>query len=163
MAALENVWHRLVPDAPFDAFFQNTVFDSFFRGMRDIRNIFIFTAVLALLISCMGLFGLAAQNTANRMKEISIRKVLGGSAFHLAHMMNRRFVVLMIVAALVATPLSYFGLNALLDSIYTYRMQVGPAPFLIAYGLIFITGLLTLSTQLYRLARTDPAETLRND
>ncbi len=143
--------------------FQDAAFDTYFAESRGITHVFLFTALLALVLSCMGLFGLAAQNTLNRMKEISIRKVLGASLAHLALRLNRRFATLLLSAALLASPLGYLLLNALLDSIYTYRIGVGPAVFLIAYGLVFATGLLTLGSQIYRMAEMNPAMTLRNE
>jgi putative ABC transport system permease protein len=161
--ALGATWATLNPDTPFEPFFQDSVFDESFRGSRGITNIFAFTAILALLISCLGLFGLAAQNTASRMKEMTIRKILGATVGHMAGLANRRFLVLLALAALVATPLSYALIKALLDSIYRYHIGVGPASFVTAYLLVFAIAVLTVSSQIRKLAGVNPAEVLRND
>lgn len=162
-AALEALWQQHHPDADFDPFFQNSVFDVFFQETRGILDIFLFVAFLALIISCMGLYGLAAQHTASRMKEISIRKVLGATVPHLARRLNQRFALLLLAAAVVATPLSYFLLQALLGSIFTYHMEVSYGPFVLAYVLVFTVVLLTLASQLRLLLRANPAETLRSE
>ena len=95
-------------------------------------------------MSCVGLFGLAAQRMHTRMKEICIRKIFGVPVSKAVLLVNGNFFVLLAIAALVATPLSYFILNALLDSIYTFRMKVGPSSFIIAYLLMFVTVIITL-------------------
>ena len=161
--ALKNTWERLVPGTPFEYFFQNEVFEQFFQESGGITRVFTFVAIIALLISCLGLFGLASQNIASRLKEISIRKVLGASVPHITLMANRRFLLLLSIGAVVATPLSYLIMNTLLDDIYTYRMSIGPSSFIFAYVLVFITASLTIATQVYKLISTNPVEVLRNE
>lgn len=159
---MQAAWNDLAPDEPFDYFFQEDVFDGFYRANRQLSNTITFVAFIALLISCMGLFGLVSQHIGSRMKEISVRKVLGASLSRVALSMNRRFIGLVLLAALIATPLSYYLLDTLLDAVYTYRTDLGITSFLIAYGLIFTTGLLTVSSQVYRLAVANPADILRD-
>jgi putative ABC transport system permease protein len=161
--ALKNTWERLVPGTPFEYFFQNEVFEQFFQESGGITRVFTFVAIIALLISCLGLFGLASQNIASRLKEISIRKVLGASVPHITQMANRRFLLLLSIGALVATPLSYLIMNTLLDDIYTYRMSIGPSSCIFADVLVFITASLTIATQVYKLISTNPVEVLRNE
>ena len=97
------------------------------------------------------------------MKEISIRKVLGASVGNVTRLANQRFMILLAVAAFIATPLSYMILDFLFDDIFTYRMPLGPLPFLTAYGLVFLTALLTTTGQIYRVIEANPAEVLRNE
>lgn len=163
VARLEAAWHRLAPNEPFSYFFQHEVFERFDRANRGLINTLNVVALLALFISCMGLFGLVSHHMASRMKEISIRKVLGASLSRLALQMNRRFLGILLLAACIATPLSYFMLDALLDAIYTYRMDLGAVSFIIAIGLLLVTGVLTASPQIYRLAMANPADILRDE
>lgn len=163
VAALEDTWNRLVPNTRFMYFFQDTVFDSFYEEMGGLTSIFIFTAIMALLISCMGLFGLASQNIANRMKEISIRKVLGASLFHVTQVVNRRYLILLSIAALVATPVSYLMLTALLDEVFAYHIGVGPFSLLVSYALVFLTASLVIVMLVRKLTAANPAEVLRNE
>jgi putative ABC transport system permease protein len=160
---MADAWKRLEPYAPFEHFFQDTVFDGKFRDNRSITNLYAFEAFIALLIACLGLFGLASQNLADRLKEIGVRKVLGGSVAHIAWVVNTRFLLLLGFAALIAAPVSYVLVNAWLDDTYAYHVEVGPGAFFIAYGLVFLTVLLTISTQARRLAAVNPAEVLRNE
>ncbi len=162
-AALDRHIGEQWPGTATRVHYQNAVFDRDFEETAGITRVFILTALLALLLSCMGLFGLAAQNTTSRMKEVGIRKVLGASLYQITAHLNRRFVVLIAIGALLATPLGITLLAALLDSIYTYRMDVGATPVLIAFSLVFVTGLLTITSQVYRLATAEPAATLRSD
>ncbi len=162
-ATVAATWKKLIPDIPYDAFFQDAVFDNQLRENYQINKVFGFTALMALLISCMGLFGLASQNIARRMKEISVRKVLGASVAHLTQLVNRSFLLILAIAAVIATPLAYLVVNGLLDSVYAYRAALGAGPFLIAYSVVFLTALATISTQIYSVVVANPAEVLRNE
>ncbi|MEX1103449.1 MAG: ABC transporter permease, partial [Dehalococcoidia bacterium] len=159
-AAMEAAWKLLVPGRPYQHFFQDDVFDSYYREMRGITRIFGFVALMALLISCMGLFGLVAQHVAGRLREVGVRKVLGASVGHLIALTNRRFAYLLLLAALLATPASYYLIGALLDSIYQYHPPLNAAPFVLAYLLVFLTAALTVSTQVRKLVTVNPARVL---
>lgn len=156
-------WKKLIPDIPYDGFFQNTVFDNVLRQNYEINKINAFTALMALLISCMGLFGLASQNIARRMKEISVRKVLGASIPHVTQLVNRSFLLILFIAAAISTPLAYMAVDGLLDSVFAYRAPLGVGPFLIAYSVVFLTALITISTQVYKVVVANPADVLRNE
>ena len=161
--AIHALWRSHVPDLEYNAFFQNTVFQAALRENTNIKKIFSFIAGLALIIACMGLFGLVAQKVARRLREISIRKLLGASVPHLARKMNRSFVIILVIAAIIASPLGYFAMTALLTGIYDDPISVGPSSFLMSFLLVLVTAVLTISTQLRKLARANPAEVLRNE
>ena len=162
-ASLERIWQAQEADAAFDYFFQDQVFDQNLRSYDNLTDGVGYLAGLGLLIACMGLFGLASQNIARRMKEISIRKVLGASLPQLIARVNRRFLVLLGFAALLATVGSYVGLRALLTVVPPEfnHMPLGPVPFVIAIALVFGIAALSVATQMYRLIDADPAEVLR--
>jgi hypothetical protein len=157
------LWKQTFPDLPGDVSLQSEVFDYFYRDNNNVARLFGCIALMALLISCMGLFGLASQNVARRMKEISIRKVLGASVLQVSVLVNRGFFILLTLAACIALPLAYVSLNALLADIYVDYVPFGLAPFGIAYSLIFATALLTVTTQIRCVVQTNPAEVLRNE
>lgn len=161
--AFQALWADRHPALPSDIFLQREVFAEVDREMAGMATFFAFIAAMALLISCMGLFGLASQNIAQRMQEIGIRKVLGASIPQVAIRVNRGFLILLLVAAGLALPLAYVALHTLLNEVYAYRPPLGVGPFLLACGVILITALLTLATQLGHLVRTNPAEVLRRD
>ena len=162
--ALATVWNASFPDQQgMNYYFQDESFHSFFMEGQGINQIFVFTAILALLLSCAGLFGLASQHTASKLKEMSIRKILGATVMQIAQLGNRQFMILLLIASLIATPISYLLLGAMLDSFIEYRMNLGPAPFLVAIGLTLLVALGTISSQVYRLISVNPAELLKNE
>ena len=118
---------------------------------------------IMLLISCMGLFGLSSQNVNRRMKEIGIRKVMGASISTITGLINRGFLLLILIAAFVATPLTYMALNALLNTVYQYHITITAMPFTLSFAMILFTAVLTISLQIYRVIVANPAEVLRNE
>jgi len=163
IAAFDTLWKQTFPDLPGDISVQSDVFAYFYRDNRNVARLFGGIALMALLISCMGLFGLASQNVARRMKEISIRKVLGASMLQVSVLVNRGFFIMLTLAAGIALPLAYVLLNALLADVYADYAPLDVASFGIACCLIFGTALLTVTTQIRRVVQTNPAEVLRNE
>ena len=161
--AIQDVWREVAPRREYTGYFQDEVFASMYRENNSIKKLFFFIAIVALVISCMGLFGLAAQNVARRKREIGIRKVLGASLPHLARKMNRSFLTVLVVAAVVSAPLGYLAMNALLHSVYSDPIPIGPLGFILAYGLVLTTAVLTVSTQVRKLTLTNPVDVLRNE
>ncbi len=166
-AFVETTWARLFPDAVLTQFFQEAVFDQSYRQYNNVVQAFSYIAALALLIACMGLFGLASQNIARRMKEVSIRKVVGASVPHLAFLVNRGFLGLLALAAAIATALCVIGLNILMSivraEIPLAHMPLTPLPFVLAYVLVFATAALAIGSQVYKLVGANPADVLRSE
>jgi len=109
----------------------------------------------------MGLYGIAAQKVARRTREIGIRKVLGASTLHITQLVNRSFVIILIIAGIVASPLGYVFMSGLLGSIYADPLPIGPSAFLVAFGFVLLTAGLTMSSQVRKLAKAQPVESLR--
>ncbi len=160
---LEAAWAGIAPDNPLPFFFQDTVFDEQYRESQEITSVLLFATCMALLIACMGLFGLVAQNITGRMKEIGIRKVLGASLGQITRLVNQHFLILLGVAAVIATPISWLFVDMLLGSIYAYHQSMSIWPIAIAYLLIFATAVLTISTQIYKVSVVNPTDVLRNE
>ena len=161
VAAMTAAMRQVNPEASLDYYFQDESFDGFFEGGYGINQVFYFTALLTLLLSCAGLFGLVAQHTTSKLKEMSIRKILGASVMQIIHLGNRKFIIMLLIAIAIASPLSYLLLGALLDSFIDYRMDIGIAPFAIAISLIILVAAATVATQVRRLVVVNPAELLR--
>jgi putative ABC transport system permease protein len=161
--ALEQTWRSLFPNIPYDGFFQDDVFARAFRDNQTVTGLMGTTGIIALLLSCMGLFGLVVLLIARKRRDLSIHKVLGATVWQVAQLINRPFTRLLVVAALIATPLAYFLLNLMLDSLYVYHVSVGPAPFLLGGFVIVGTAVLTIASQVYRAAMANPAESLRTE
>jgi putative ABC transport system permease protein len=162
-STLETTWKRNFADAPFGFHYQEDSFNDMYNESAGILRIFLFTTTVALFMSCIGLFGLASQRVQFKRKEICIRKIFGVPLVRAVLLVNGNFLLLIGIAAVVASPLSYMMLEALLDSIYTYRMDVNVTPFLISFVLMAITILITLSGKIVQIAQTNPANILRNE
>ncbi len=162
-AAINDIWKKQLPDTPYSGFFQDDVFERYFQAMDGISQSASFNAALALLITCMGIFGLVSLTIARRRKEISIRKVLGAGTMHIANLINRSFVVLMIIAAIISLPINYFAATLFLDALFEYHIAVDGLPFIIAFLLILFTALLTIGAQIYKAVVANPVHALRSE
>src|SRR5262249_41126310 len=119
-------------------------------------------AVLAIVISCLGLFGLSAYTATQRIKEIGIRKVLGASVVNITTMLSKDFVKLVILAVLIASPLAWIAMNKWLQS-FAYRVNISIWVFVIAGVIALLIALLTVSVQAIKAAMANPTKSLRTD
>ena len=160
---LKSEWTELVPSVPYQGDFQDEAFENFHRENQGIKNIFVVVAIIALILSSMGLFGLVSLNVARRMKEFSIRKVLGASMYHVTKLVNREFMYLLIIAVVISIPISYILLNQLLDSVFKYHVNIDAIPYILAISVILGTSLVTVSSQLYKVSKANPVDALRDE
>ncbi|UCE40248.1 MAG: ABC transporter permease [Candidatus Aminicenantes bacterium] len=160
-ATLQETWHLLFPDSEYSSFFQDSVFDRGHQNNMTITKIFTATAIITLIISCMGLFGLVTLMISRRMKELSIHKVLGASSFQIANLIARRFILLTMVSIFLGLPLSYFLLQFMLDGIYRYHMSLGAIPFVLATLVVLAAAVSTIATQVYKASVRDPIDAIR--
>lgn len=160
LASIQKTWKEIVPGLPFDYRFLDEKYDQTFNKEKRLGTIFSLFTVLAILVACLGLFGLAAYTAEQRTKEIGIRKTLGASTSHLVKMLNIQYTRLVIIAFLIAMPLSWYLMRKWLE-IFAYKTSIGIWPFLGA-GLISIAiAWLTVSYQSFRAARANPVDSLR--
>ncbi len=162
-AYVREAWKTAAPDAPYGGYLQNEVLAEGIGVSQSIRKMFGFIAFITLLIAGTGLFALVSLGVARRTKEIGIRKVLGATAFHIGGLVNREFVLLVGIAAVVAGAGGYFTMEALLDAIYTYHIDVGVWPFLAATLMILALAVLVVSGRVFRAATANPVEALRSE
>lgn len=150
------------PNAPFDYKFVDDTFEKKFKTEARIGSLATVFAVLAILISCLGLFGLASFMAEQRTKEIGVRKVLGASVLSLWGLLSKDFMRLVLVGCALATPLSWYVLENWLQQ-YTYRVAISPWVFVLAgVGALVIT-LLTVSYQAVKAALMNPVSSLRSE
>jgi len=162
MKRLQQAWNEVRPNAPFEASFVDAALDAEYRADRRLGQLIGLFSGLAIVIACLGLFGLAAYTAQQRTKEIGIRKALGASLGGLVVNLSKEFVALVGVAILMAVPLAYFGMQQWLQT-FAYRIDVGLGTLVAAGAVALVIALLTVSTQTVRAARTDPAEALRSE
>jgi ABC-type antimicrobial peptide transport system permease subunit len=158
---LRETWKSLVPDEAINLFFQDQVWDWYFRESVSIYKLASFSAFIALVISCMGLFGLITVSIVKRMKEISIRKVFGASGKMIARILNTDVILILILSSVIATPLCYLMMSWYLDYAYEYHTPITVIPFIFAMVLIVVISLLTIVSQVYKAARSNPVDMLR--
>lgn len=162
-AQLKPIWQRAMPDVPFEMTQQNEVYASSYDDSRRVKDIFTYVAFLTLVISAMGLFSLVALNIAKKTKEIGIRKVLGASAYSIANLLNREFLILITIAGALFLPLAFFALKGLLESEYPYHIPVTGWAFVSTLGIMLLLALLTIGSQVYRIATANPVKALQTE
>ena len=156
------VFKKYVPSAPFEYKFADEEFAAKFKTEEQIGKLALFFAVLAIFISCLGLFGLASFVAEQRTKEIGIRKVLGATVMNLWTLLSKDFVFLVIISVLIATPIAYFFMNNWLQK-YDYRTNISWWVFVLSgLGVMTIT-LLTVSYQAIKAAVANPVKSLRTE
>lgn len=133
-----------------------------YEGEQRVETLFALFAGLAILIACLGLFGLAAYAAQQRTKEIGIRKALGATVSSIIGLLSRDFLTLVGIAFVVAAPVAYLGMQRWLQN-FAYRIEPGFGLFALAGGLAVLVAALTVGYQAWRAARTDPATALRSE
>ncbi len=162
LAKIEAVMKKDNPAYPFEYKFVDDQFNQMFLSEMLVSKLSRVFAALAIIISCLGLFGLAAYTAERRTKEIGIRKVLGATAAGLAGLLSKDFLQLVFVSCLVAFPLAWWAMNKWLQS-YTYRITISWWVFVIAgFAAIFI-ALMTVSFQTVKAAIANPVKSLRTE
>ncbi len=157
---IEGVWDKFAPNFPFEYSFLDETFNRIYRSEQKTGSIFGYLTFLAIFISCLGLFGLAAQMAELRTKEIGIRKVLGASVSGITLLLSKDFMKWVVVANVIAWPAAYFAMNKWLQN-FAYRTRMGIEVFILAAALAFVIALVTVSYQSIRGAMADPVDSLR--
>ncbi len=158
---LRETWKRLIPDEPYEGFYQDEVFNGYFNGEDRISSLFGFFAAIALVISCMGLFGLVSINITKRTKEIGIRKVLGADFANLFNLINRPFLILLAVSLSSGSILSYFLINAVMEAMHEYHISVSAVHIVITSSFIVFTAVIAAFSQIYKAANSNPIDSIR--
>jgi predicted permease len=162
LAKVESVFKKDNPGYPAEFNFVDEQFNQLFKTESLIGKLAGVFAVLAIVISCLGLFGLSAYTAEKRTKEIGIRKVLGASTGGLASLLSKDFIKLVIISCLIAFPLAGWLMNNWLQD-FEYRVHLNPAIFIVAGLLAVFIALLTVSFQAIRAAVANPAKSLRTE
>ncbi|HEY4324257.1 MAG TPA: FtsX-like permease family protein, partial [Mucilaginibacter sp.] len=159
---IEAVFKKIVPSAPFEYKFADQEYASKFAAEESIGKLATLFAILAVFISCLGLFGLASFVAEQRIKEIGVRKVLGASVFNLWGLLSKDFVLLVTISLFIASPIAYYFMHGWLQK-YQYRTEINWWIFAItALGAMAIT-LVTVSYQSVKAALTNPVKSLKTE
>lgn len=160
IASIEKVWKEFIPHRPFEYEFLSLQYKDLYEGEQKQSQLFIVFASLAILIACLGLFGLATFNAMQRVKEIGIRKVLGASVPSILALLSREIVVLIVIANVIAWPVAWYFMSEWLDT-FAYHIDMDVIAYLLAGAVAVLIALVTVSSQTIRAARSNPSNTLR--
>jgi putative ABC transport system permease protein len=157
---LESVWEEIQPDKPFLYSFVEDDLEAQYNSEKRWSAIVRFSSLFAIVLACMGIFGLTAIAVNRRIKEIGIRKVLGARISQIFSLMTREFLILVVVANAIIWPVSYYVMHKILASYY-YRIAIRPDVFLIAAGLSLAVSLATVSYLAIKASLFDPVKAIR--
>jgi putative ABC transport system permease protein len=162
IAAIQKKWKSLVPERPFNYTFVDEAFNAQYAAQVNFGNLFMYFAVLAILISCMGLFGLASYSTIQRTREIGIRKVFGASVTRIVNMLSSEFLKLVILSLLIACPLAWLIMNKWLQD-FAYRIAISWWIFALAGAIAIAIAFATVAFQAVKAALANPVKSLRSE
>ncbi|HXB45001.1 MAG TPA: FtsX-like permease family protein, partial [Puia sp.] len=162
LAQVKDKWKGLSPNQEFAYSFMEQDFDGLYRAEQRIGKIFLSFSSLAILIACLGLFGLVAYAAEQRTREIGIRKVLGAGISTIVGMLSRDFIKLVLLAILIASPLAWLAMNKWLQG-FAYRIGISVWIFIVAGLIALLIALLTVSFQTIRAALEKPVKSLRSE
>lgn len=159
---IETLWHRNFPALPFDYAFLDLQVQKQYQAEHTLSNIINSFTLMAILISCLGLFGLAAFSAEQRKKEIGVRKVLGASVSSIVQLLSKDFLLLVGIAILIASPVSWWAMNKWLQA-FAYRINISWWMFALAGCIAVFITLLTVSFQSIKAAIANPVKSLRTE
>jgi putative ABC transport system permease protein len=162
IAAVESKWKVLAPQRPFTYYFLDQNFNKQYATEDRFGKLFMYFAVLAIMISCLGLLGLASYSTLQRTREIGIRKVLGASVPGIVNMLSQEFMLLVFIAAIIAFPLAWVGMHSWLKD-FAYKVNIGWWVFAVAGILAMMIAVTTVSFQAIKAALANPVKSLRSE
>jgi ABC-type antimicrobial peptide transport system permease subunit len=162
LTKIESVFKELIPSVPFDYKFVDEEYATKFSAEERVGKLSGFFSILAILISCLGLFGLASFMAEQRIKEIGVRKVLGASVFNIWNLLSKEFVCLVILSCMIAIPIAYYFLYEWLQK-YEYRTELSWWIFVAAGAGALTITLLTVSFQAIKAAIANPVKSLRTE
>jgi putative ABC transport system permease protein len=162
LASLENTWKKLNPNEPFEYSFLDQDFQRNYEAENRQAKLINYFTLIAIIISCLGLFGLATFTAEQRTKEIGIRKVLGASVYGVVALLSKDFLKLVIIAVVVASPIAWYAMNKWLQN-FAYQITITWQVFVFTTILALIIAFMAISFQAIRAAIMNPVKSLRTE
>ena len=159
---VEEVWRDIYPEAPFDYEFLDESMAQFYQSYTRTFTLIQFFSGIAILIGCLGLYGLVTFMAEQKTKEIGVRKVLGATVFNIVHLFSKEFLKLVVIAFILAAPLAYYVMSGWLQN-FEYRIDLGWGVFLGGIASTLLITLLTVGYRSVRAAMANPVDSLRNE
>ncbi len=162
IAEMHTIWKEMFPNEPFNYNFLDNRLARMYASEQASGSLLTTFTLIAIIVACVGLFGLTAYTANQRTREISVRKVLGASAASIVQLLSRDFAILVIIALVIGAPVAWYFLDQWLQS-FAFRISLGVKPFLFAGIILGIFTMITISYQAIKSALVNPAQTLKED
>ncbi|HYC84252.1 MAG TPA: ABC transporter permease [Chryseosolibacter sp.] len=162
IASIEKIYKEAFPGNPFNYYFLDDFFNTQYKGEQQFARIFSLFAILAIIIACLGLWGLASFTTALRLKEIGIRKVLGASSTSVMTLLSWQFLKLILIASVISVPITWYAIDRWLST-FAFRMGIQADLFIVPLVILVVLALGTISLQILKGANVNPARVLRSE
>lgn len=160
---LESSWKEVFPDKMYTGDYLDEEMGDAAIVNNNVLKMFGFLGTVAMFMSVIGLFSIVSLNVIKRMKEVGVRKVLGASIKHLMFILNKNFIIILMIAAVIGSVLSYLMANPFMDMIWTYHADPSITTFLFSITILLIASLTTISFKVYRAATASPTDTIRTE
>jgi putative ABC transport system permease protein len=161
LAYLEEKWNSFGPGRPFDYHYVTNIFEEQYEGEKKIGLIFNISTIITIFIALLGLLGLSSFITEQRTKEIGIRKILGASVTNILSLLYREFILLILIAFILAVPVAWWRLDIWLNDSFIYHTSLNWGYFLFAGLLAFVVGMITISFYIFRAANNNPVDAVK--
>jgi putative ABC transport system permease protein len=162
IATLKASWGQYFPGDPFEYYFLDNHFNEQYKADQRFAQVFGIFTVIAILVACLGLFGLVSYTIVHRTKEIGIRKVLGASVNSILQLLYKDFALLILIAFVLATPVAWYAVHQWLNH-YAFRISVNPLLFLVPFAVVLIIAFATVSWLSIKAALTNPVKSLKTE
>ena len=162
LSKIESIQSKLVPTSPFEYSFVDEEYGNKFKAEQRIGKLAALFAILAIFISCLGLFGLSSFVAEQKTKEIGVRKVIGASIFNIWSLLSKEFIALVLISFVIAIPVAYYYLHRWLLT-YNYHTDINPLVFVYAGGGVLLITLVTVSFHSVKASMANPVQSLRSE
>lgn len=162
LALIKDTYSSVFPDSPFDYFFLDQEFDKQYRSEEQFQEVFGTLTAFAIMISCLGLFGLVSFTVANRTKEIGVRKVLGAGITQIMALLSRDFISLVVISMVISISAAYFLIQNWLER-YAFRIDMSPWLFIGPASVVLVISVLTIVTKTFGISSVNPVNTLKEE
>jgi putative ABC transport system permease protein len=157
LKVVEKIWKEVIPEYPLDYFFIDHDYENLFRSQMRLSSLLKYFTILAVIIACLGLYGLSSYSTERRTNEVGIRKVMGAGSLMIIYSMSKEFLLLIMISIVIAIPMGWIIVENLLKQ-FANRIEINVAVFaVIALGALFIS-MVTVGFQAYKATGINPAE-----
>ena len=157
---MKSIWDQRINDAPFEGIYLKENLKTLYTAEARTSTVLAISTGIALLISCLGLYGLSVYVAERKTKEIGIRKVVGASVESIVGMLSREYIKLIVISFVISVPIGYYFMNKWLES-FAYKITPGVTVFLVSGVVSFLIAWLTISFESFRAASKNPVDTFR--